>query len=74
MSGINPNKTDLLDREGRGVAELLTRFKNIIELAPVPKDDSSLTTAAMQAFQMEVESTALVSLGGQVGWMDADTC
>lgn len=62
MSERNPNKIELLDREGRAVAELLTRFKNIIELAPIPKDNSSLTTAAMQAFQMEVESTALVRL------------
>ena len=49
----------LLDRENRAVAQLLTRFKNIIDLAPEPKP-ASQTTAAIQSYQMEVETAALV--------------
>ena len=51
----------LIDREERAVAALLTRFKNLISLAAAPTEDGATKeVAATQAFQMEVESSALV--------------
>jgi hypothetical protein len=56
------HKTDSLrDREERVVAALLTRFKNLVSLAAMPTEDGATKeVAATQAFQMEVESAALV--------------
>jgi predicted metal-dependent hydrolase len=51
----------IIDREERAVAALLTRFKNLVSLAAQPVDDGATKeVAAAQAFQMEVESSALV--------------
>lgn len=58
------NKTkaeEFIDREERAVANLLTRFRNLVNLAAMPvSDDATKEVAASQAFQMEVESSALV--------------
>jgi uncharacterized protein YutE (UPF0331/DUF86 family) len=52
----------IIDREERAVAALLTRFRNLVALAAQPVDDGATKeVAAAQAFQMEVESSALVS-------------
>lgn len=52
-----------IDREERTVAELLTRFKNLVTLACSPREMGAIKeVAAAQALQIEVESTALVSL------------
>ena len=52
----------IIDREERAVAALLTRFRNLVSLAAQPVDDGATKeVAAAQAFQMEVESSALVS-------------
>jgi len=49
------------DREGQAVAELLTRFRNLVYLAASPVEEGATKeVAASQAFQMEVESSALV--------------
>ncbi|RKF75707.1 hypothetical protein GcM1_232069 [Golovinomyces cichoracearum] len=51
----------LIDRKERLVAELLTRFKNLVTLACSPREGGAgKEVAAAQAFHMEVESTALV--------------
>lgn len=51
----------LLDREERAVAALLTRYKNLVTLAAMPAGDGATKeVAASHAFQMEVESNALV--------------
>ncbi|TQS35002.1 hypothetical protein Golomagni_04591 [Golovinomyces magnicellulatus] len=51
----------LIDRKERLVAELLTRFKNLVILACSPSEGGAgKEVAAAQAFHMEVESTALV--------------
>ncbi len=51
----------LLDREERSVAELLTRFKNLVLLAAQPVQDAATKeVAASQALQMEIETSALV--------------
>jgi hypothetical protein len=56
------SSNSLLDREERAVAALLTRFKNLITLATMPASElATKEAAAAQAFQMEVESNALVS-------------
>lgn len=56
-----PTTKNLLDREERAVAALLTRYKNLVYLAAIPPGDGAVKeTAAAHAFQMEVESTALV--------------
>ena len=52
----------IIDREERAVAALLTRFRNLVSLAAQSVDDrATKESAAAQAFQMEVESSALVS-------------
>jgi len=52
-----------LDREERAVAALLTRYKNLVTLAAMPAGDGAMKEiAAAHAFQMEVESNALVCL------------
>lgn len=49
------------DRKERAVADLLTRFKNLVSLAASPVEDGATKeVAAAQGFVMEVESTALV--------------
>jgi hypothetical protein len=54
----------LLDREERSVAELLTRFKNLVLLAAQPVQDvATKEVAASQALQMEIETSALVRTG-----------
>lgn len=51
----------LIDRKERLVAELLTRFKNLVTLACSPREGGAgKEVAAAQAFHMEVESTALI--------------
>jgi hypothetical protein len=51
------------DRQQRGVAALLTRFKYLIDLAATPVEDGATKeVAAANAFRMEVESSALVCL------------
>ncbi len=57
----DPDSNDLLDREERAVAALLTRFKALVTLAAEPiQDGATKEMAAAQALQMEVESSALV--------------
>jgi hypothetical protein len=49
------------DREQRAVAALLARYKNLVTLAAMPAGDGATKEiAAAHAFQMEVESNALV--------------
>lgn len=49
------------DREERAVAALLTRFRNLVTIAAMPVEEGATKElAAAQAFQMEVESSALV--------------
>ena len=49
------------DRQQRGVAALLTRFKYLIDLAATPVEDGATKeVAAANALRMEVESSALV--------------
>lgn len=50
-----------IDREERAVAELLTRFRNLVTFAAMPAEaGATKEVAASHAFQMEVESIALV--------------
>lgn len=61
--GKNKHSNELLDREERAVAALLTRFKNLVSLAAMPAaegEGAAKEVAASHAFQMEVESNALV--------------
>lgn len=54
---------NLIDREERAVASLLTRFKNLVALSVSPiAEHATKELAASQTFQMEVESAALVCL------------
>lgn len=61
--------TFYLDREQKGTADMLTRFRALVMLANkqgVEDDDGSRATremAASEALGMEVESRALVSVG-----------
>jgi hypothetical protein len=50
------------DRQQRAVAQLLSRFKNLVDIAATPAEDGATKEiAAANAFCMEVESSALVS-------------
>lgn len=61
MEGESRTTQNLIDRKERMVAELLTRFKNLISLAGSPVEkNATKEVAAAQALQMEVETTALV--------------
>ncbi|MCJ1368936.1 hypothetical protein MMC20_000143 [Loxospora ochrophaea] len=48
------------DRANNDIAQLLRRFENIIAFAPAEGPDRKPTTTAVEAYQMEVESAALV--------------
>jgi len=61
----SPSKTAptnyLKERESGTIVELLTRFKNLIDLAAKPVEEGATKeVAAAQAFEMECESSALV--------------
>ncbi|KAN0095309.1 Mediator complex, subunit Med22 [Hyaloscypha variabilis] len=61
MEGAQRTTSILIDRQQRGVAALLTRFKYLIDLAATPVEDGATKeVAAANAFRMEVESSALV--------------
>jgi hypothetical protein len=57
------HKLSLVDREERAIANMLTRFRNLVQLAAMQNDAGDSATqevAAAQAFALEVESAALV--------------
>jgi len=59
-----------IDREERAVAALLTRFKNLVTLAAMPAGEGAIKEiAAAHAFQMEVESNALVCTPPLRNWV-----
>lgn len=60
---VKKSKTDeLIDRQERAIAALLTRFKNLVLLAALPTEDAfTKETAAAEGLRMEVESNALVN-------------
>ncbi len=50
------------DRQQRAVAQLLSRFKYLVDIAATPAEaGATKEIAAANAFRMEVESSALVS-------------
>jgi hypothetical protein len=51
----------IADRSDRSIAQLLSRFKNLVDLVPESRPETQ-TTAAVQVYQMEVESAALVHI------------
>lgn len=56
-----PTANELVDRQERAIAALLTRFKNLVLLAALPTEDAfTKETAAAEGLRMEVESNALV--------------
>jgi hypothetical protein len=56
-----PKADTVKDRQQRGTAALLTRFKYLVDLAATPVEDGATKeVAAANAFRMEVESSALV--------------
>jgi len=63
MDVAQQTTSGLIDREQKAVADLLTRFKNIVSLAAVPEgpEGESLEVAAVQSVQMEVETAAMIS-------------
>lgn len=56
-------KTDTLrERENVTVAQLLSRFMNLIALSTLPVEEGATKeVAAAQVFEIEIESSALVS-------------
>ncbi|MCJ1316735.1 hypothetical protein MMC15_002056 [Xylographa vitiligo] len=58
MDASKQTSAALLDRANAPIAQLLRRFENIIALAPI--STPSLTPTAVETYQMEVETAALV--------------
>jgi hypothetical protein len=57
----NSTAKNYSDRKERAVADLLTRFKNLVSLAAAPVENgASKEVAATQGLAMEVESGGLV--------------
>ncbi|RYP73357.1 hypothetical protein DL769_004230 [Monosporascus sp. CRB-8-3] len=54
---------DLLDRHNRTVAQILTRFRNVIGAAtePLPREGAVLEHAALNRFTMQTEMAALIT-------------
>ncbi|RYP42989.1 hypothetical protein DL770_011910 [Monosporascus sp. CRB-9-2] len=54
---------NLLDRHNRTVAQILTRFRNIIKAAtePLPREGAVLEHAALNRFTMQTEMAALIT-------------
>ncbi|KAI1001898.1 hypothetical protein K3495_g6305 [Podosphaera aphanis] len=60
-AGDQSTTRNLIDRKERGVAELLTRFNDLVALACAPVEPGATKeVAAAQALQMDVETTALI--------------
>ncbi|CAG8105804.1 unnamed protein product [Penicillium nalgiovense] len=55
-----PTAKELLDRVDYDISQLLQRFENIIAIAAKKFDGTSHVDAAVEAFQIDVESTALI--------------
>ncbi|OQE42432.1 hypothetical protein PENCOP_c004G07742 [Penicillium coprophilum] len=55
-----PTAKELFDRLEYDVSQLLQRFENIVAIAAKKFDGSSYVDAATEAFQIDVESTALI--------------
>ncbi|KAH8595015.1 mediator complex, subunit Med22 [Bisporella sp. PMI_857] len=61
MEVSQPSSASLLDRKDKNVAALMTHFKELINLASMPTEDSSpMETAAAQALKMEMHTNGLV--------------
>jgi len=58
MDASKQTSAALLDRANAPIAQLLRRFENIIALAPISTHDRN--TTAVETYQMEVETAALV--------------
>ncbi|KAJ5964830.1 uncharacterized protein N7479_004706 [Penicillium vulpinum] len=55
-----PTAKELLDRVDYDISQLLQRFENIVAIAANKFDGTSHVDAAVEAFQIDVESTALI--------------
>ncbi|KAJ5824592.1 Mediator complex subunit Med22 [Penicillium robsamsonii] len=55
-----PVAKELLDRVDYDISQLLQRFENIVAIAANKFDGTSHVDAAVEAFQIDVESTALI--------------
>ena len=61
ITSQKPTANSLKDRQNRLMAELLTRFTNLVKLATASEEDGAiLESQASLSLQMEVETTALV--------------
>jgi hypothetical protein len=69
-----PKAETIKDRQQRGVAALLTRFKYLVDLTATPAEDGATKeVAAANAFRMEVESSALVRPAKSCPRVNADS-
>ncbi|MCJ1479910.1 hypothetical protein MMC06_000064 [Schaereria dolodes] len=64
LSPLWASTNQIPDRANANVAQLLKRFENIIALAPVEGHDRNST--AVEAFQMEVETAALIKAAEEI--------
>ncbi|KAJ5502928.1 hypothetical protein N7463_005802, partial [Penicillium fimorum] len=55
-----PTAKELLDRVDYDISQLLQRFENIVAIAANKFDGTSHVDAAVESFQIDVESTALI--------------
>jgi hypothetical protein len=57
---LKASANTLLEREQILIDALLIRFRNIVELTPIPDGEVTKEAAAAQSFQTQVETAALV--------------
>ncbi|KAH7037870.1 uncharacterized protein B0I36DRAFT_72308 [Microdochium trichocladiopsis] len=63
MDNRRKEQNSILDRHNRMIAQILTRFRNMVMAAtePLPRDGAIIETAALNSMTMETETQALIT-------------
>ncbi|KXJ94535.1 hypothetical protein Micbo1qcDRAFT_44632 [Microdochium bolleyi] len=63
MESRRKEQNSILDRHNRMIAQILTRFRNMVMAAtePLPRDGAIIETAALNSMTMETETQALIT-------------
>jgi len=63
MENRRKEQNSILDRHNRMIAQILTRFRNMVMAAtePLPRDGAIVETATLNSMTMETETQALIT-------------
>ncbi|KAJ1335341.1 Surfeit locus protein 5 subunit 22 of Mediator complex [Microdochium nivale] len=63
MESRKKGENSILDRHNRMIAQILTRFRNMVMAAtePLPRDGAIVETATLNSMTMETETQALIT-------------